>query len=57
MLKKIKVACLGGVVCFSLSGCAALLGAGAGAAAATYYVDGNDVCDPPTEAGLLDDDC
>ncbi|MET1756705.1 hypothetical protein ABVV53_14770 [Novosphingobium sp. RD2P27] len=57
MLKKIKIAALGGVVCFSLSGCAALLGAGAGAAAATYYNDENDVCDAPTEAGVLDDDC
>lgn len=41
----------------SLSGCAALLGAGVGAAAATVYNDENDVCDPPTPAGLLDDDC
>ncbi|NTZ43305.1 hypothetical protein G7A66_09440 [Altererythrobacter sp. SALINAS58] len=56
-MKKLLICASAATMALGLGGCTALLGAGAGAAAATYYVDGNDVCDPPTDAGLLDDDC
>lgn len=55
-MKKVLICASAATMALGLGGCTALLGAGAGAAAATY-VDDNDVCDPPTDAGLLDDDC
>lgn len=57
MLRKALVIATAATVGVGLSGCAALLGAGAGAAAAAVYQDENNVCDPPTPAGVLDDDC
>lgn len=41
----------------TLGGCAAAAGAAAGAAAVDYFVDDNDVCDGPDDAGLVDSDC
>lgn len=41
----------------ALGGCAVLAGAAAGAAAVDYFVDDNDVCDGPNDAGILDSDC
>jgi hypothetical protein len=41
----------------ALGGCAVLAGAAAGAAAVDYFVDDNDTCDGPNDAGLLDSDC
>jgi hypothetical protein len=40
-----------------LGGCALAAGAAVGAAAVDYFVDDNDVCDGPNDAGLLDSDC
>jgi hypothetical protein len=37
----------------TLGGCAVL----AGAAAADYFIDDNDVCDGPNDVGLIDSDC
>lgn len=37
----------------TLGGCALV----AGAAAADYFIDDNDVCDGPNDVGLLDSDC
>lgn len=37
----------------ALGGCAVA----AGAAATDFFVDDNDVCDAPNEAGLIDSDC
>jgi hypothetical protein len=36
-----------------LGGCALV----AGAAAADYFIDDNDVCDGPNDVGLIDSDC
>jgi hypothetical protein len=36
-----------------VGGCAVL----AGAAAADYFIDDNNVCDGPNDVGLLDSDC
>ena len=36
-----------------LGGCAVL----AGAAAADYFIDDNNVCDGPNDVGLIDSDC
>lgn len=41
----------------ALGGCAVMAGAAAGAAAVDYFVDDNDVCDGPNDAGVLDSDC
>lgn len=41
----------------ALSGCAVAAGAAVGAAAADFFVDDNDVCDGPNDAGLIDSDC
>lgn len=41
----------------ALSGCAAVAGVAAGAAAADFFVDDNNVCDGPNDAGLIDSDC
>lgn len=40
----------------ALGGCV-LASAAAGAAAVDYFVDDNDVCDSPNDAGLIDSDC
>lgn len=37
----------------ALGGCAVV----AGAAATDFFVDDNDVCDGPNDAGLIDSDC
>jgi hypothetical protein len=44
---------LGFTAPMTLGGCAVL----AGAAAADYFIDDNDVCDGPNDVGLIDSDC
>lgn len=41
----------------ALGGCAVVAGAAAGAAATDFFVDDNDVCNGPNDAGLIDSDC
>lgn len=41
----------------ALGACAPLAGAAVGAAATDYFVDDNDVCNGPNDAGLIDSDC
>lgn len=42
---------------FALAACAPVAGAAVGAAAVDYFVDNNNVCDGPNDAGLIDSDC
>lgn len=42
---------------FALNACAPVAGAAVGAAAVDYFVDDNNVCDGPNDAGLIDSDC
>ncbi len=56
-MAKARLIFIGLAMPLALGGCAALVGAGAGAAAADYFVDDNDVCDGPDDAGLIDSDC
>lgn len=55
-MRKLLMTSAAATAILTLGACAPVLAAGAGAAAATYF-DENDVCDPPTDAGVLDDDC
>lgn len=56
-MKKARLILFGLTLSLALGGCAALLGAGAGVAAADYFIDDNNVCDGPNDAGLIDSDC
>lgn len=52
-MKTALIILLGFTAPMMLGGCAVL----AGAAAADYFIDDNNVCDGPNDVGLLDSDC